>query len=130
LYDHWVAEANTYGLCAPNAAELTRWLSDILLVVEVTLCVVGFAHGVLKTNDRPFAVFPPEAACVDVEDLYVMPEHRRQGIGSQRLQALLDVSYGRAIQRSHVFSGAKDQSGILRFYERNGYTAWGIQLFK
>jgi GNAT superfamily N-acetyltransferase len=129
LYEGWVAEANTYGLQAPNATELTPWLTDILLVCEINQRAIGFAHASVRTN-KALAVFGSEAAYIKLEELYVMPEYRRQGIGSQLLQGLLSEARRRGIARSHVFSAAKDQHGILRFYEQHGFTAWGVQLFK
>jgi GNAT superfamily N-acetyltransferase len=66
--------------------------------------------------------------CVEVEDLFVMPEHRRHGIGT----ALLEASEQTAREAGHERIGlavALDNDGARRLYARHGYGHAGHGVF-
>ncbi len=66
---------------------------------------------------------------VFIDELYVLPEHRRQGVGRTLLALLLDLSRRRGIANVQVTLGQQaDQSWGL--FERAGFeigiTGWGV----
>ena len=67
---------------------------------------------------------------VEIDDLYVSPEHRSRSIGSQLVEALLDSARERGIRYATLFTASSKVADIMRFYENQGFEPWGIQFFR
>ncbi|HEY8492108.1 MAG TPA: GNAT family N-acetyltransferase [Dehalococcoidia bacterium] len=129
LHGRWEAEDNVYGFTGPDPAELERWPGDLFLVAEADGAVVGFLHGVVRAEPA-LAVIPDGQRYLDVDALYVVPELRRRGVGGRLLDAAPARAAGAGVRHAYVFSAAKDQPAILRFYQRHGLQPWGTQFFR
>ncbi len=129
LHQEWVEESNTYGLTALPASRLSAWLADCLLAAVVDGEVAGFIRAVVRDGPQ-LAVFDEGERYLEIEDLFVRSDRRRMGIGGALLDAMLDRANEMGIRRFQVFSAAKDQPAIVRFYERHGFRPWGVQLFR
>ena len=118
-----------YGVVADTREHVSNMVGPYFVVADEPPALVGYAYGCVRTSDG-LAVTPQGERYLEIEELYVAPERRRQGLGGQLLQTLIDRAADGGIMRIHVFSGTKDHDAILRFYRRYGFTPWGVQLFR
>lgn len=105
---------------APDLATLTRRFARILddpatLVVLAEIeDEVGFALVTLRPtpyHDGPLA---------QLDELYVVPDLRGDGIGTRILEQVLDSLTTRGIREMHINVDEIDD-GARRFYERHGF---------
>lgn len=75
-------------------------------------------------------MIPPDERYIEVDDIYVTPAHHSQGIGSDLLEGILQLAERDGVTRRLVFSATKDLTRILAFYQRHGFTPWGVQMFR
>ncbi|MFC7142649.1 GNAT family N-acetyltransferase [Halosimplex aquaticum] len=85
-----------------------------LLVAEET--EVGYL--LLREDEHPSRV---HSAYADIVDLFVAPEHRGQGYGSEALDAVKQIASDRGAEYVTV-SCEWHNDGARRFYEDNGFT--------
>ena len=129
LYRQWVAAGITHGLIEPEPFYFTDRLGPLFLVAEYDNVVVGFALGTEHTSDG-LAIIPDGEKYLEIDDIYVIPEHQNWGIGSLLLQEIEDRASSAGIHRFLVYSASKDIDGILSFYRTQGYKPWYVQMFK
>jgi GNAT superfamily N-acetyltransferase len=125
----WADEDITYGQVAADLPELLKHLGRHFLVAEAYGEVIGFAYGSAHTSDG-LAVIPAGERYFEVDELYVAPERRGQGIGGALLDDLLRRSWEEGMHRSLVYSATKDLESILRFYRKHGFRSWHVRLFR
>jgi ribosomal protein S18 acetylase RimI-like enzyme len=117
-----------YGGRAPAAEDerLEQRLGEFFLVAERKGRIVGFAIGAAGPVDvigREMArgSFPGQDTYLEVQDLYVAPAFRNQGIGSRLMRAVLDAGIAHGLRHSMVYTSNADYARAGRFYERFGY---------
>lgn len=76
------------------------------------------------------AVIPAGERYLEVDEVYVHPDHRSSGIGRRMLEALLQDAEGQGVSRALVYSATKDWSRMVDFYGRLGFKMWSVQLFR
>lgn len=83
-------------------------------------------HGVISWGGAPDEPMASQLrGCPDIEDLFVLPEYRSRGIGSQLLAALEGLA--KRFGYSRVGLGvAVDNSRARALYERRGYVDSGL----
>lgn len=104
-------------------------LGPYLLVAEADDEVVGFISGSLHVNEGA-VVIPAGESYLEIDNLYVSPEFRGQGIGSDLITQLLAQARQQGVAYAVLYSAARDIRGILRFYERHGFQSWYVQMFR
>jgi len=102
--------------------------SGLLRVADEAGGLIGFGHGSEVLSDG-LAVIPAGERYLDVDALYVRADRRRAGLGGLILDELRALARADGIERAFVFTAAKDQHAIMRFYERHGLRPWGMQFF-
>jgi GNAT superfamily N-acetyltransferase len=130
LYRDWEAEATTVGLQADSEDELTAKLHGWFLVACDREKVVGFATGEareLKAGE--WVVCPAGSRYLSVEDLYVVPALRGQGIGSALLKQLMVTAKAEQVGHVAIYSSSQPWSRVVRFYESLGLSVWFVQMF-
>lgn len=125
----WAQEGSTIGQEASDRAYLLSFLSDCFLVARVSGRIVGFACARIA-NNRGYAVTPADRRVLQIEELYVCPEVRQQGIGSALVRTVLQWARDRGVAAFHVFTATRDTDKILRFYRQLGFAPWGIQMYR
>ncbi len=118
-----------YGFVASSRDDIAARLGPYFFVAEADGSLAGYTYGSVLVSEG-LAVTPAGQRYLDIQELYVVPERRRQGLGGRLLQSLLKRAAADGIERVHVFSSTKDQDAILRFYRRHGFSPWGVQLFR
>ena len=110
-----------FGVAEPPAAEFARRFETLLADDDVIVLLaggeepVGFAFATLRPtpyHDGPLA---------QLEELYVEPERRNEGIGSRLLDELIRLVQARGCEEMHIGVDAPD-TDARRFYERHGFT--------
>ncbi|MCQ4619706.1 GNAT family N-acetyltransferase [Corynebacterium sp. CCUG 71335] len=110
-----------FDASVPDEAALTRrWRTllereDVLVVLAEHPAPVGFAYLTLRPTpyyDGPLA---------QLEELYVVPELRGQGIGTGMITTVVDELRARGCGEIHINVDEPD-TGARRFYERHGFS--------
>lgn len=106
----------------PGPALLTRRFADLLqrndvlvMFAEIDAAVVGFAY----LTYRPTPYF--DGPIAQLEELYLQPDRRDQGIGTLLLQRVLDEVHQRGSGELHINVDEID-TDTRRFYERHGFS--------
>ena len=128
----WADEGCTIGYIALTEGDkhLQSWLDGgYFLVGEREGVVIAYAAGVVKIGK--FSIFKPEGErFLDVHEVFVQVNHRKNGVGDRLIEALLSRSESEGISRSMVGSNNVDWLRTYRFYERHGYGMFSIQMYK
>ena len=125
----WEGEAITYGMVTTPAETLEAQLGPYFLVAEEGGEIVGYVTGSVHASDG-MAVIPAGAAYLEIDEFYVIPERRSQGIGRRLLDTLLARAEAAGLEYQLVYSATKDLRRVLHFYEQSGFQSWCVQLFR
>ena len=129
LQQKWLEEDNTYGIVPANSDEIKSRPDEYFLVAETAKGIVGFIAGSVQVS-ADTAVIPANCLYLEIDDLYVIPPFRGQGVGSQLVDQLLTNAKGRGLDYATLYSAAKDIHAILRFYERHRFQSWYVQMLR
>lgn len=128
LQQQWFEEDNVHGFVPENQMQIETALSSYL-VAEVGGRIVGFISGSVLISEG-MAVIPSGENYLEIDNLYILPEFRNQGIGSSLIAQLLTQAKEQGVSYALVYSAAKNIRDILKFYERHNFQSWNIQLFQ
>ena len=117
------------GFVAADAELLRYRVGEYFLVAEHAGRLVGFVCGSAHVSEGN-AVFSAGERYLEVDDLYVSPEMRDQGIGGGLLDELLAQARQEGIQRFLVYSSSRDTDAILRFYRKHDFETWYVRMFR
>jgi ribosomal protein S18 acetylase RimI-like enzyme len=129
LHQQWFEEGSVYGFVPESEEHILAAPSPYLLVAESNNEVIGFISGALHSS-AGVAVIPEGESYLEIDDLYVSPEYRRQGVGGELITQLLAQAKQQGVAYAMLYSAAKDIHGILRFYERHDFRSWYVQMFR
>jgi GNAT superfamily N-acetyltransferase len=125
----WTAEEITYGYEPAAEEQIHALLGPYFLVAEMNGELVGFVNGLVGTSPG-LAIMPEGQSYLSIEDLYVAPAWRSQGIGHRLVDAIIATAQKAGLQAAMVYTSTKDVHRILRFYEQNGFQSWFVQLYR
>ena len=108
--------------------QLARELSNpdsFFYVAEVNGHVVGY----LKLNTAHAQTEPQAANALEIERIYVLGSYHGGGVGQALYQHAMSVAEDR--KASYVWLGVWEHNHrALRFYEKNGFIAFGTHIFQ
>ena len=108
--------------------QLARELSNpdsFFYVAEVNGHVVGY----LKLNTAPAQTEPQAADALEIERIYVLSNYHGNGVGQALYHHAMSVAEDR--KASYVWLGVWEHNHrALRFYEKNGFIAFGTHIFQ
>ena len=107
--------------------DIAAKLGDFFLIADIDGSTVGFIYGSVRSSPG-LSVIPAGQQYLEIDAIYVIPEHRNQGIGSLLLDSLIKTAQQQGISRFNVFSATKDFDKITHFYRSHGFQPWGVQL--
>ena len=126
LATQWQEEGSTVG---QEVGQFEHYLgeSGYLLVAEEDESISAFLAAEEKTER--LVIFDTEDPYIELEELYVVPGKRGQGIGSQLVNELKAMADTKGICRFHVFSSSRELDRVISFYRRHGFQVWGMQAY-
>ena len=108
--------------------QLARELSNpdsFFYVAEVNGHVVGY----LKLNTAHAQTEPQAADALEIERIYVLSNYHGNGVGQALYHHAMSVAEDR--KASYVWLGVWEHNHrALRFYEKNGFIAFGTHIFQ
>jgi len=121
LESRWIEEGLAANPLRPRPKSKFRKHSYMVVALEGDQ-IVGFASADLKTGDRADGEVARNEKCADVDDIYVLPERRGNGIGGALLEAL--VERGKAADAGKFFLEVEslDMNRAMRFYGKHGFS--------
>jgi ribosomal protein S18 acetylase RimI-like enzyme len=124
----WENENNCCGYCRNDVEYL---LGFRIFVAETGGKVIGYLFGTTETSKDMGAVMPDNSTYFEIEELYIKPAYRSQGVGSTLMKYLEDTLLTENIDKIVLSTAAKDYKRILHFYiDEMGMSFWSARLFK
>ena len=108
-----------FGTPTPGADFLTSRVGDLLVSGDVTVVLGGeepFGLAVLRFRPSLWS----NGTDAYLEELYVVPDHRGEGVGGAIMSAVLDLSRERGATDMQIGVDEPDVD-TRRFYERLGF---------
>lgn len=124
----WQQEGITYGFVASHLEDLQNHSLAYCLVATCNDLVVGFIRGSEHVSDG-LAVIPEGESYLEIDDVYIKPSFRNDGIGSKLVSRLKVVAKENGIQRFLIYSSTKDLDRVVKFYRNMGFESWCVQMF-
>lgn len=125
----WENENITYGFNAAKIDYLISKLGKYFLVAEYKDKIVGFAYGTVHVA-KDMSIFNDGEKYIEIDDIYINPEHRNSGAGGILVDILLDIAKANNIERSLIYSATKDLDSVVNFYKKHEFKTWYVQMFK
>lgn len=132
LEENWEREGSIIGFEAGGIENFASYVDSpdkSIWVAESQDAIVGYVSATVHQTSN-LAVVPHEGPYVEIDDLYVSPEHRSRSIGSRLVESALDLARERGIHYATLFTSSSKVADIMRFYENQGFEPWGIQFFR
>ena len=129
LQRQWSEEGIVYGLVTESEERIRAAIGPYLLVAVTDDEAVGFISGSVHVS-KGTAVIREGERYLEIDNLYISPEFRRQGIGGDLITQIIARAKARGVAYASLYSAAKDVHGILGFYERHGFQSWYVQMFR
>ena len=123
-----IAYIFTYGNQEDFRADFERF-QKYFLVAESDGQIVGYINGSVLVNEN-VDILPKQETYLEIENIYVIPNFRNRHVGGDLLERLLEIAEQNGIRRFFVSTVTKDTDQILKFYQRYGFKAWYVELFK
>lgn len=124
----WEAENSTYGFYADDLPYLKE---NRCFAAYDAGEMVGYLFGKVEAARRMQSILPDGMPYFEVEELYVRPHMRSQGVGRALMEHLEQVLRAEGITRMLLSTATKDYKRILHFYiDELGMNFWSARLFK
>lgn len=122
----WVEENCSYGIVANVIADL----SEPLAVALDGERIIGYCFGHYYNQEKRTSCIAAGSTCFSIDELYVLPEYRRSGIG-KRLFQMLEEEVKSQCSYITLTTSTKNYKGILKLYvdelEMNFHNAFLIK---
>lgn len=93
--------------------------------------MIGYLFGHKTAAKNASSVMPAGTEFFEIEELYVKPEFRSQGIGKKLFSLVEDTVKGESLQYLCLGTATKNYKAILHFYiDEMGMDFWSARLFK
>lgn len=123
----WEAENSSHGYRRNGIEDLE---GNRVFLAEEKGEIIGYLCGKLEKAKTTSSVIPEGTACFEVEELYVKPAYRSQGVGSALFRYAEEAVRGEA-EFVTLGTATKNFRAILHFYiDELGMEFWSARLFK
>ncbi|MBO7386146.1 MAG: GNAT family N-acetyltransferase, partial [Clostridia bacterium] len=127
LSKDWAEENSCYGYRANERSDIEG--NRIFLALEGA-SVAGYLFGKVCPSQSMKSVMPEGTPFFEVEELYVVPQKRSQGIGAALFRFAEDAVKGEA-EYIVLSTATKNWRSVLHFYiDEIGMQFWSARLFK
>lgn len=123
----WEAEMSTFGYRVNERDDIE---GNRVFLAEEAGEVIGYLFGAPFESRNMKAVMPEGSRCFEVEELYVVPCHRSEGIG-KALFSFAEKAVRDTADYMVLSTATKNWRAILHFYlEELDMEFWSARLFK
>ena len=92
--------------------------------------VIGYLFGYAEKSKESSSIMPDGTPCFEIEELYVRPEYRNQGIGRKLFDYVENTVRGE-VDYLMLSTATKNWKAILHFYlDELDMNFWNARLFK
>ena len=125
--EDWAAENNCYGYCPDDKSDIE---GNRIFFAEDKGNIVGYLFGKVYHSENMQSIMPEGTPYFEVEELYVVPERRSQGIGEKLFRYTEDIVKADAAYMV-LSTATKNWKAIFHFYlDELNMTFWNARLFK
>ena len=127
LSKDWAAENSCYGYRANDKSDIE---GNRIFLAEDGSIVIGYLFGRVCRSEQMTSIMPEGTPYFEVEELYVVPERRSQGIGSKLFRYAEETVKSEA-EYMVLSTATKNWRAIFHFYlDELDMTFWSARLFK
>ena len=124
----WEAENSTHGYRTNDRSDIE---GNRIFLAERNGEVLGYLFGHKTAAERANSIMEAGAAFFEIEELYVTPEHRSEGIGKKLFAFAEQTVQAEGISYLMLSTATKDCKRILHFYlDELGMDFWSARLYK
>ncbi len=125
--EDWAAENSCYGYRPNDQSDIE---GNRIFFAEDGGTVVGYLFGRVYRSEQMKSIMPEGTSCFEVEELYVVPERRSQGIGAQLFRYAEEAVKSEA-EYMVLSTATKNWKAIFHFYlDELEMTFWSARLFR
>jgi ribosomal protein S18 acetylase RimI-like enzyme len=126
-------ETSTTGHYPVNAAQqLAQRIGSYFWVAERGEAVIGFVLGSSAgqgSSEWDYQVVAKGESYLEIDQLYVHPQHRSRGVGSRLVERLREEARSRGINQCVVAPSNREWERTIGFYEKLGFRCWYFRMF-
>ena len=124
----WEAENSTHGYRTNDHSDIE---GNRIFLAERNGEVLGYLFGHKTVAERTNSIMTEGTTFFEIEELYVVPEHRSEGIGKKLFVYAEQTVQAGGIGYLMLSTATKDCKRILHFYlDELGMDFWSARLFK
>ena len=124
----WEGENSTYGYRRNDRSDLE---GNRVFLAERDGEILGYLLGHEETAKRASSIMPDGTPYFEIEELYVVPGHRSEGIGRDLFCTAEQMARASGLRFLMLSTATKNYKRILHFYlEELGMEFWSARLFK
>ena len=124
----WEAEDSCRGYRANTHEDLA---GRRVFLAEEDGQILGYLFGLWETAEKKSTVMDAGTPYFEIEEIYVRPERRSQGIGRSLFAFAEETIRSEGLRFLMLSTATKNARAILHFYlDELGMTFWSARLFK
>lgn len=124
----WEAENSCYGYRKNDRSDIA---GNQIFLAEQNGEILGYLFGHEEKSERAGSIMADGTPYFEIEELYVVPNHRSEGIGRSLFQFAEQAVKAAGIDYIMLSTATKNYKSILHFYiDELGMDFWSARLFK
>ena len=125
--EDWAAENSCYGYRSNDKSDIE---GNRIFFAEYNGDIVGYLFGKVCGSKQMKSIMPEGTPFFEVEELYVIPEKRSQGVGEKLFRFAEDTVKAEA-EYMVLSTATKNWKAIFHFYiDELNMNFWSARLFK
>lgn len=124
----WEAESSTYGYRKNDRSDIE---GNRIFLAERDGEILGYLFGHEEKSERASSIMANGTPFFEIEELYVVPGHRSEGVGRSLFCFAEQAVKAAGIEFVMLSTATKNYKRILHFYiDELGMDFWSARLFK
>ena len=124
----WEQEQSCWGYRKNDRADIE---GNRIFLAQVDGQTIGYLFGHMEKAQNMRSIMPADTPYFEMEELYIIPEKRSQGVGGALFRYAEDVLRNEKIEYIMLSTATKNHRAILHFYiDEMGMDFWSARLFK
>ena len=124
----WEQEQSCWGYRKNDRADIE---GNRIFLAQEDGQTIGYLFGHMEKAQNMRSIMPADTPYFEMEELYIIPEKRSQGVGGALFRYAEDVLRNEKIEYLMLSTATKNHRAILHFYiDEMGMDFWSARLFK